>query len=191
MSVFFSNIYNKMCWTSVWYICTSLGHNNIVLCIPNCVYIVYARFTHEFCTHSSHYYIWYCTHWRFLWSYHHYDTLHVCNHYRVHCFYHLSSPSVFLTFLFIIDCHIDCDNHPCTWNDGTYLSMYHLLRVLSHPGSWDPCMPWNAPYIPVYQCVLMHDLQLHAVDWTARMIGANSCLPWRLSKKTGRWMRRQ
>ena len=102
MSVFFSNIYNKMCWTSVWYICTSLGHNNIVLCIPNCVYIVYARFTHEFCTHSSHYYIWYCTHWRFLWSYHHYDTLHVCNHYRVHWFYHLSSLSVFLAFLFII-----------------------------------------------------------------------------------------
>ena len=62
----------------------------------------------------------------------------------------------------------------------------HLL----HPGSRDLCTPWNAPCIPVYRCTHVRDLQLHALDWTARKTGGTHSLPWRLSTKTGRWMHR-
>ena len=50
---------------------------------------------------------------------------------------------------------------------------------LLHPVSRDSCMPWNAPCIPVYWRTHVHDLQLHALDWTARKIGGTHCLPWR------------
>ena len=53
-------------------------------------------------------------------------------------------------------------------------------------------------YIDMLTCVIyncMRDLQLHAcseiaLNWTARPTGATRCLQWRLSTKTGRWMRR-
>ena len=59
---------------------------------------------------------------------------------------------------------------------------------LSHPSSQDLCTPWNTPCTPVYRRTHVRDLQLHALDWTARKTGGTHCLPWRLSTKTGRWM---
>ena len=75
--------------------------------------------------------------------------------------------------------------------ESTCLSVFiyaSFTSQLSHPGSWNPCMPWNASCILVYWHVHLHDLQLHTWlnnkdDW------GYSCLPWRLSTKTGRWMR--
>ena len=59
---------------------------------------------------------------------------------------------------------------------------------LSHPGSRDLCTSWNALCIPVYWRAHVRDLQLHS----ARTTGLScSCLPWRLSTKTGRCMRKQ
>ena len=65
--------------------------------------------------------------------------------------------------------HNDHDNGTHVRSNAIYLSIYvsftpHLL----HPGSRDPYTPKNALCIPVY--------------WHA--------LPWRLSTKTGSWMRR-
>ena len=74
---------------------------------------------------------------------------------------------------------------------GIMVSMYvSFTPCLSHPGSWDQCTPWNAPCILVYRRTHMRDLQLQALDWTARKTGGTHCLPWRLSMKTGRWMHR-
>ena len=70
------------------------------------------------------------------------------------------------------------------------MSVSLITPCLSHHGSQDPCTPWNAPCILVYRCTHMRDLQLHALDWTARKTGGTHCLPWRLSTKTGRWMHR-
>jgi len=75
-----------------------------------------------------------------------------------------------------------------------YLSIYLSMSVsftlcLLHPGSRDLCTPWNAPSILVYwrvlTCVIYNCTPLNSNDnWSY------SCLPWRLSTKTGRWMRR-
>ena len=54
-----------------------------------------------------------------------------------------------------------------------YLYQYvSFTPHLSHPGSRDLCKPWNAPCISVYWLAHVHDLQLHALDWTARTTGA-------------------
>ena len=70
--------------------------------------------------------------------------------------------------------HIDHDNVSHAWNNGLYLSISVCIIYphLSHPGSRDPCTPWNAPCISVYWLAHVHDLQLHALDWTARTTGA-------------------
>ena len=47
-----------------------------------------------------------------------------------------------------------------------------FILCLFHPGSRDPCTPWNTPCIHVYWHARVHDLQLHALNWTARTIGA-------------------
>ena len=54
----------------------------------------------------------------------------------------------------------------------------HLL----HPGSWDPCFPWNKKCISV--------LLIYSHVWCTSEQWTYSCLPWRLSTiaKTGRWM---
>ena len=63
--------------------------------------------------------------------------------------------------------HIDHDNSPLARNNAVYLSIYvSFTTCLSHPGSQDPCTPWNTPCIPVYWCAHMCDLQLHTLDWT-------------------------
>ena len=59
---------------------------------------------------------------------------------------------------------------------------------LSHPDSQDPCTLWNVLCITVYWRAHVCDLQLHALNWTVRPMGATCCLPWTLSTKTGRWM---
>ena len=44
-------------------------------------------------------------------------------------------------------------------------------------------------YIDMLTCVIYMYSEI-ALNWTARTTGATCCLPWRLSMKTGRWMRR-
>ena len=79
--------------------------------------------------------------------------------------------------------HINHDNRPCMEN-CIYVSIYVSISMylsmsvsftlrLSHPGSWGPCTPWNTPCISVYWHAHMHDLQLHALDWTVRTIVAS------------------
>ena len=51
------------------------------------------------------------------------------------------------------------------------VSMYLSMSVsftprLSHPGSWDPCTPWNCPYIDMLTCMIYNCK--HLIDWTAR-----------------------
>ena len=61
--------------------------------------------------------------------------------------------------------HINHDNGPRARNNGMSVS---FTPRLSHPGSWGLCTPWNASCIPVYWSAHVHDLQLHALDWTAK-----------------------
>ena len=69
--------------------------------------------------------------------------------------------------------HIDHDNSTRAQNNGIYVSMYvSFTPHLMHPGSRDPCMPWNASCILVYWCAHVRDLQLCALDWTAKATGA-------------------
>ena len=66
--------------------------------------------------------------------------------------------------------HIDHDNGPRAQNNGMYLCTYvSFAPRLSHPGSQDPCTPWNAPCIPVYWCALVRDLQLHLTEHQGRL----------------------
>ena len=83
--------------------------------------------------------------------------------------------------------HIDHDNVPHARNNGMYLCIYlcqyvsFTLRLL-HPGFQYPCTPWNDPCILVYWCANVCDLQLHALDWTAKMTGAT-----RICREDYRW----
>ena len=71
-----------------------------------------------------------------------------------------------------------------------YLQYVSFTSCLSHLGSQDSCAPWDALCISVYWHAHVRDLQLPALDWTTRTTGATHCLLFRLSMKTGRWMRR-
>ena len=89
---------------------------------------------------------------------------------------HVIVPCV-MTLFFIIGVslskpHIDNDNGPhAQWYVSIYVSMsVSLTPRLSHPGSRDPCTPWNTLCIPVYWRAHMCDLQLHLTKqpWTTR-----------------------
>ena len=69
--------------------------------------------------------------------------------------------------------YIDHDNGPCTQKImlSIYVPMYvSFSPCLSHPGSWDPCMPWNAiRHIDMLMCVY-NCTQLNSKDdWTTRV----------------------
>ena len=76
--------------------------------------------------------------------------------------------------------HIDHDNGPQAWNNCIWVSIYVSFTCtphLSHPGSRDPCTPWNASCIPVHWHAHVRELQLHLTQrpmlkWTARKTGA-------------------
>ena len=76
---------------------------------------------------------------------------------------------------------------------GIMLSIYLSIYVsftprLSHPGSRDLCMSWNAPYTSILMC--------SRAWFTTACTQMNnsrdySCLPWRLSMKTTWWVNAQ
>ena len=69
--------------------------------------------------------------------------------------------------------HIDRDNVPHTRNNGMYLciyvSMYHLPTFVA---PWFPISVYTLKCSVVYWRAHVRDLQLHALDWTARTTGA-------------------
>ena len=68
--------------------------------------------------------------------------------------------------------HIDHNNGPCARNNAIYLSIYvSFTPCLSHPGSRDPCTPWNAPCHSVYMLTCVYNCtQLNSKDdWTTRV----------------------
>ena len=68
--------------------------------------------------------------------------------------------------------HIKHDNGPAHWiMVCIYLSMYHLPRVCSTQVP-EICVRPEMLCIPVHWHAHVHDLQLHALDWTARTTGA-------------------
>ena len=93
--------------------------------------------------------------------------------------------------------HIDHDNDPCTRNNAIYLSMYvsmyHLPRVcctLVPEIRVHPEMLLVFRYIDVLTCVIYNCMHSTEQQLNSKTTGATCCLPWTLSTKTGRWMRR-
>ena len=79
----------------------------------------------------------------------------------------------------------------CT--SGMYLSIYPRIIYPAFVASWFPrsvyvlkCFVYSG--ILMSSCVWFTTALYWTLDWTARMIRANSCLLWRLSPVTGRCM---
>ena len=88
--------------------------------------------------------------------------------------------------------HIDRDNSPRSRNNAIYLSiylsMYHVPRVCRtpvHKICVRPEMLRVFRYIDVLTCVI-YNCTWQNTTWVTHV----PTLPWRLSTKTGRWMRR-
>ena len=73
--------------------------------------------------------------------------------------------------------HIDHDNRPRARNNCGYVCtcMYICIidQRLAHPGSWDPCTPWDALCIDVLMCVIYNCRTEHVVcreDYRRRQV---------------------
>ena len=78
--------------------------------------------------------------------------------------------------------HINHDNGPRRWNNGMSVSFTQRCHTLVPKIRVCPEILRVFRYIVMLTCVIYNCTQLE--DWSY------SCLPWRLSMKTGRWMRR-